>query len=193
MELEIYTDHERALRRQNDVLSSLLKVLPIGVFMVEVPSGKPLVANQAALELLGRGILPDATQENISAVYKAFKQNTNSPYPVDEMPIIRGMGGEVTHVDDMVVERSNGTRVLLEVFGAPVLDEQGAIWASLASFIDITERKKTEENLGIHQIELEMQNEELRVAHQELDNARLRYFDLYNLAPGVTVRSMNKA
>jgi PAS domain S-box-containing protein len=37
--------------------------------------------------------------------------------------------------------------------------------------------------LRVHQIELEMQNEELRRAHAELDAARARYFDLYDLAP----------
>jgi len=34
-------------------LSALLKTLPVGVFMVEAPSGKPLIANDAALLLLG--------------------------------------------------------------------------------------------------------------------------------------------
>ena len=37
--------------------------------------------------------------------------------------------------------------------------------------------------LRVHQIELEMQNEELREAQVELEAARMRYFDLYDLAP----------
>ena len=38
-------------------------------------------------------------------------------------------------------------------------------------------------NLRIHEIELEMQNEELRRAQVELHDLNLRYFDLYDLAP----------
>jgi diguanylate cyclase (GGDEF)-like protein/PAS domain S-box-containing protein len=37
--------------------------------------------------------------------------------------------------------------------------------------------------LQVHQIELEMQNDELRQATEVLDQARARYFDLYDLAP----------
>ena len=45
------------------------------------------------------------------------------------------------------------------------------------------EVKQTLHELRVHKIELEMQNEELRSAHTEIDAARVRYFDLYDLAP----------
>lgn len=130
--------------RQNKLFTSLLKNLNVGVFMVEAPSGKPLLANDTALKLMGRGILPDATRDNLSQVYKAYKKDSNEPYPPEEMPILKGMNGISSHVDDMVVERPDGTKTLLEIFGSPVMDEDGKIWASMASFMDISERKQAE-------------------------------------------------
>ena len=43
--------------------------------------------------------------------------------------------------------------------------------------------RRTLHELRVHQIELEMQNEELRRSQEELEASRARYFDLYNLTP----------
>ncbi len=49
--------------------------------------------------------------------------------------------------------------------------------------ISSAETRQMLHELHVHQIELEMQNAELRRVQVELDAARTRYFDLYDLAP----------
>ncbi len=136
---------ETALDYQLRLLNTLLDTLPVGVFMVDASSGKPLVANERAKDLLGRGILPDATRENLAEVYEAYRSGTNEPYPTEEMPIVLGMRGVKSYIDDMRVRRPDGTESFIEVFGCPVLDATGSVTASLVTFADITERKRAEE------------------------------------------------
>lgn len=49
--------------------------------------------------------------------------------------------------------------------------------------LGLAETREMVHELRVHQIELEMQNEELGRAQQALDASRARYFDLYDLAP----------
>lgn len=48
---------------------------------------------------------------------------------------------------ELVMKRKDGTPVYMEVIGTPVYDEKGEVVGSLGIHSDITERKKTEDNL----------------------------------------------
>jgi PAS domain S-box-containing protein len=49
--------------------------------------------------------------------------------------------------------------------------------------LSLEESQRTIHELRVHQIELKMQNEELRRVQAELETMRAHYFDLYDLAP----------
>jgi PAS domain S-box-containing protein len=62
-------------------------------------------------------------------------------------------------------------------------EEENAKSQKNAEPLSPEEAQRVLHELRVHQIELEMQNEELRTSQVELDAARVRYFDLYDLAP----------
>ncbi len=62
-------------------------------------------------------------------------------------------------------------------------EEKAARIIEKQEVLSLEETRQALYELQVHQIELEMQNEELCSAQAELDAARARYFDLYDLAP----------
>jgi len=145
---------EEAIDSQRRMLNAILSNIPSGIFVVEAPSGKPILSNARAEELLGRGISPDAVSDALTEVYAAYKAGTDELYPTEETPIVRGMFGETKYIDDMEVERPDGTRRLLEVLGAPIYDEENNIVASVVNFQDITERREQAEAIKKRAAEL---------------------------------------
>ena len=167
-EKELAASKEK-LEQQIVLFETLLKNTPLGVFMVEAPTGKPLLANNTAAEMLGRGILPDATKHNLSEVYEARRIGEKEAYPVKEMPVILGMEGKKSHIDDMVVRRPDGTERNIEIFGSPIRNKNGKVWASLVNFIDITEKKKEQTEIMSLKEQFEMALDVSKIGFWELD------------------------
>jgi PAS domain S-box-containing protein len=67
----------------------------------------------------------------------------------------------------------------------PVREQDLNVTMEMALYVNKmdTKRRKAEEDLRIHQFELEQQNEELRVAQIDLEELHIKYFELFELAP----------
>jgi PAS domain S-box-containing protein len=144
---KLYTE----VRENETRLNQFLEAMPVGI-MVLKPSGTPYYVNQKAQQLLGKGVAPDATREQLAEVYQAYMADSSNPYPVEKMPVVRALNGESSTVNDMEIYQADKV-VPIEVWGTPIYDNQSKIAYGIAAFQDITERKKAE-------------TEQLRFTHQ---------------------------
>jgi diguanylate cyclase (GGDEF)-like protein len=119
--------------------------LPVAIFALD-SEGHPVYANPAAVELLGRGLAPEAKPRELGEIYRVFLAGTNHPYPTERMPIVRALAGESSTVEDMEIERPSG-RVRIRVWASPIFDADSDIRFAIAAFSDITRHKATERTL----------------------------------------------
>jgi len=142
------------------------------------PDGKLLWVNPSVYELTGYSIeecmgmndypAPIAHQDDRERMMKVFNSSVQC-----------SIGKNV----EFRILCKDGIVKWAEVAYQPIYDENGENLGHRASIRDITARRQAEQQLYIHQIELTSQNEELHRAQEELEAARMRYFDLYDLAP----------
>ncbi len=130
------------VRESESRLVQFLEAMPVGVGILDA-SGQPYYTNRIAQELLGKGIVPDVTSEQIAEVYQVYKAGTNQEYPSADLPVVRAFRGESTTADDM--EINQGDKIIpIEAWGTPIYDENGKISYAIVAFQDITERRKAE-------------------------------------------------
>lgn len=109
--------------------------LPLGV-LVRDKNGQPYYQNHAATSMLGPMFQPDANGND-----KVVISGTELPYPPQEMPGMRALRGETCVVEDIEIIK-DGQRHQLQAWGRPGYNAKGELAFGIASFQDITERKR---------------------------------------------------
>jgi PAS domain S-box-containing protein len=130
------------LHENENRLTQFLDAMPIGVAVLDA-DGQPYYVNQKAEEILGKGVIPDTSSEKLSEVYQVYQGGTNREYPVENLPIVRALKGEIATADDAEIHQ--GDKIIpLEIFATPIYDKKGNIVYAINTFQDITERKQAE-------------------------------------------------
>jgi signal transduction histidine kinase/CHASE1-domain containing sensor protein len=138
---------EAEARRQAGLLGAIMASLGDGVGVVD-GNGGFLLHNPAAKSLLGVGDDIDGP-ENWQEHYGLFRSDGRTPFPVDEMPLVRALRGESSDGVEMVIRnpgRPDG--ILVSVDGRP-LDPSAGQPGAVAVFHDITELRRYEADLSV--------------------------------------------
>jgi PAS domain S-box-containing protein len=131
-----------ALSREEQV-RLLLDSTAEGIYGIDL-QGNCTLCNHACARLLGYGSPANLLEKNMHALMHHTRSN-GTPYPVGECRVYQSFRqAEGTHVDDEVLWRKDGTSFPAEYRSYPILRDGKPIGA-VASFLDITERKRNEE------------------------------------------------
>jgi PAS domain S-box-containing protein len=135
---KLYTE----VRESENRLTQFLEAIPVGISVLDA-SGKPHYSNRVAIQVLGKGVIPEVASEQIAEIYHIYQAGTEQEYPSCQLPLVRALRGESTTADDLEIHQ--GDKIIpIEAWGTPIYDEKDNISYAIVAFQDITERKKAE-------------------------------------------------
>jgi PAS domain S-box-containing protein len=175
VETELRSRAFEAVREGEIKLAQFLEAIPIGVAVLD-SQGRPYYINRAGQQLLGQGVLPLNSVEDLSESYQVYIAGTDTLYPYENLPIVRALRGQNATADDMEIHRPD-KKVPIEAWGTPIFDA-GKVAFAMAVFQDVAERKQaeTERHKFIEKLfELNQNLEKSLDAESELTDAYGRF------------------
>jgi len=133
---------------------SILKLVPVGIIILESPIGKITYANDRAVELYGINPVGLEMHNHSMKIMKLLKPD-GEVYPTEKLPANRALKGEKIVNDEAIIERPDGSRILVSSTSAPLTDAKGEIIGSVAIFEDISEKRELENKLDLQMNHLE--------------------------------------
>lgn len=125
-----------ATRQRSNLLEAMLETMPIGVVLAQAPTGKIVMGNKCAEELVRHPIF-ESDDVNSYGEWIAFHENgkrvQSHEYPLSQ--VIRD-GKDYSELD-VNYQRGDGTKFWMRIIGRPVLDDDGNVIGAAVALIDI--------------------------------------------------------
>ncbi|HEX6511756.1 MAG TPA: GAF domain-containing protein [Chloroflexota bacterium] len=132
----LYRQRETDLAR----LQTIMDQLPVGVVVVEAPSGQVALSNQWADLLYGDGL---RELQIGHAEPRTGRRPDGRALAPEEWPLTRAlMSGETVSSERIEIARPDGGRSFLSVNAAPIRDPSGAIVAAVAVYDDVSDEEQ---------------------------------------------------
>ena len=148
----------------NDMLRAsdgILDMLPIATFICDA-RGTILQYNRRAVEIWGRAPRPGQSHSD-------FRDRS---FDLDGMPVERSMISNVLATGapvrdaERIIERADGSRAIVSINVDPLRDAKGNVVGAVNCFLDITERKRMDDELK-HSRQLALEQEQRLAATYE--------------------------
>lgn len=124
------------IKNRSVFLEAMLETMPIGVIMAEAPSGKIIMGNRRAEELVRHPILESADVDSYGE-WVSFHAN-GQRVETHEYPLSRVIrDGEEYSELDVNYQRGDGTKFWVRIVGRPVRDQSGTMIGAAIALFDI--------------------------------------------------------
>jgi PAS domain S-box-containing protein len=164
---------EDKLRESEHRFRSLVQNVKMGVTMRE-PSGKLIMANRAAEEMLGMGQAELNNSFENSKDWQTISED-GTPLLVDDHPVPLSIrtGEPVRGVVMGVYRKKYNDRVWILVNTEPVKNDEGQLIYVICSFMDITEQKKMAQLLIDQEVQKQKQVTQATIDAQEKERTEI--------------------
>jgi len=130
-----------AVPTDQEIILSLGEELPVGLWVARAPNGELVYANRTFAQIMGMDPRDDVQVGGYAQPYGIYTR-TGELYPEHRMPFVRALAErQVIVVDDITIQRSDGTKVDIRAFARPVGDP---ITHVIIAFFDITRETAAE-------------------------------------------------
>jgi signal transduction histidine kinase len=158
------------LQRRAREFETLFRLTPIGIGVANDPECRDISVNPAFAEMLRIDAAANASLSAPATERPQFTVERNGiPLSAADLPlqVAARLGSEVKNVEVDVIH-TDGTRVTLYEYAAPLFDDQGKVRGAVGAFLDITELKRAEDRLK----HLVQENEQLYRQAQEANRLK---------------------
>jgi len=131
---------------QGEALLGLVLDSVAEAVLVADPSGRILLFNQSAREMLGIDLSETPVENWISAL--SLRKFDGTPFEPSELPIVRAVKGERVDALEMLVRSpAGGTERQLSATARPLVGLDGQIWGGVAVLRDVSVQRRQEAQL----------------------------------------------
>ncbi len=147
--LATLSQRETALQEMQATLQTAMDQSPAGIVILDAKTSSMRYINDAGLRIRG----DDRTSNPSGLCLAEFHAKRplldldGRPLEPDEIPINRAAKFGDVCGREFVISRPDGTSRIVESHAAPIRNAEGEVLAGMAIFLDITERKQTEDAL----------------------------------------------
>src|SRR5829696_4620187 len=161
-------------------LEEALRRMPAAAVVAEAPSGKIILINERARRMLERNAgwsgLPEPEGIGDFGDLKMFRPD-GRPVEMEEWPLVRSIrSGEKVRDEEQSYLLADGSRLTIRSDSSPIHDDEGRIVAGILIVRDVTERKRSEEDMRASEERFSATFEQAAVgiAHNAPDGTWLR-------------------